>query len=158
MAKMNQHFAEAVETLAPSFRRLLAMEPVKPVSLPKRMPKEGVYLFSEDREHLYAGRSKDIRGRIVRHSRPGASHRMAAFAFRLAREATGRLYASYKKEGSRSKLMQDIAFRAAFDQAKARIREMDVRFVEEVDPVRQALLEIYVAVSLETPYNDFRTH
>ena len=154
---MNPHFAEVIEILDPSFRRLLAMEPVKPVSLPKRMPKEGVYLFSEDREHLYAGRSKDIRGRIGRQSRPGATHRMAAFAFRLAREATGHLDASYKKEGSRSKLIQDPAFRAAFDQAKIRIREMDVRFVEESDPVCQALLEIYVAVSLRTPYNDFRT-
>ena len=158
METMNQHFAEVVETLDPSFHRLMAMDPVTPISLPKRMPKEGVYLFSEDREHLYVGRSKDIRGRIGRHCLPGATHRMAAFAFRLARETTGRLDASYKQEGSRRELMQDPAFRAAFDQAKTRIREMDVRFVEEADPVRQALLEIYVAVSLETPYNDFRTH
>lgn len=155
---MNTHFAELVESLDPSLRCLLAMEPVKPVSLPKRMPKEGIYLFSEDQEHLYVGRSRDIRGRIARHSRPGATHRMAAFAFRLAREATGYLDASYKKEGSRSKLMQDPDFLDAFDQAKTRIREMDVRFVEEANPVRQALLEIYVAVSLQTPYNDFRTH
>lgn len=155
---MNQHFAEVVESLDPSFCRLMAMDPVIPVSLPKRMPKEGVYLFSEDREHLYVGRSRGIRGRIARHSRPGATHRMAAFAFRIAREATGNLNASYKKEGSRSELMQDPTFSFAFDQAKARIREMDVRFVEEVDPVRQALLEIYVAVSLQTPYNNFNTH
>lgn len=83
---------------------------------------------------------------------------MAAFAFRLAREATGYLDASYKKEGSRSKLMQDPDFLAAFDQAKTRIREMDVRFVEEANPIRQALLEIYVATSLQTAYNDFSTH
>ncbi len=155
---MNQHFAEVVEILDISFRRLLAMEPVTPVSLPKGMPKEGIYLFSESRNHLYVGRSRDIRGRIARHSRPGATHRMAAFAFRLAREVTGHLDASYKTEGSRSELMQYPDFRAAFDKAKTRIRKMDVRFVEEADPVRQALLEIYVAVSLRTPYNDFRTH
>ncbi len=155
---MNPHFAEVTEKLEPSFQRLLAMEPFTPVSLPKKMPREGVYLFSEDKDHLYVGRSKDIRKRIARHCRPGATHRMAAFAFRLAREATGYLDASYKKEGSRSKLIQEPDFRAAFDQAKARIREMDVRFVEEADPVLQALLEIYVAVSLRTPYNDFRTH
>ena len=155
---MNQHFAEVVEILDISFRRLLAMEPVTPVSLPKGMPKEGIYLFSEGRNHLYVGRSRGIRGRIARHSRPGATHRMAAFAFRLAREVTGHLDASYKTEGSRSKLMQYPDFRAAFDKAKTRIRKMDVRFVEEADPVRQALLEIYVAVNLRTPYNDFRTH
>lgn len=155
---MNEHFAEAVESLEPSCRRLLAMEPVTPISLPERMPKQGVYLFSEGQEHLYVGRSGDIRGRIARHSRPSATHRMAAFAFRIAREATGHLDASYKKEGSRSDLMQDAAFRAAFDRAKTRIREMDLRFVEEANPVGQALLEIYVAVSLQTRYNDFRTH
>ena len=35
---------------------------------------------------------------------------------------------------------------------------MQVRYVEEIDPLRQALLEIYVAVVLKTPYNDFNTH
>ena len=155
---MNARFAKVVESLDPSFSRLLAMEPVTPVSLPKEMPKEGVYLFSEGRGHLYVGRSRDMRGRIARHSRPSATHRMAAFAFRLAREATGHLAASYMTKGSRSELMEDSIFRDAFDQAKARIRKMDVRFVEEAEPVRQAILEIYAAVSLRTPYNDFRTH
>ncbi|HEX7455398.1 MAG TPA: hypothetical protein VF296_05080, partial [Gallionella sp.] len=101
----------------------------------------------------------DIKKRIGRHSRPGATHRMAAFAFRLAREATGNLEATYKKdESSRSALMEDEKFVAAFDAAKVRIRKMDLRFVEENDPVRQALLEIYVAVALNTPYNDFDNH
>jgi hypothetical protein len=54
--------------------------------------------------------------------------------------------------------MKDPDFREAFDEAKARIREMEVRYVEEADALRQTLLEIYVAVSLGTPYNDFRTH
>jgi len=35
---------------------------------------------------------------------------------------------------------------------------MDVRYVEETDPLRQALLEIYVSIVLKTPYNDFDTH
>ena len=99
-----------------------------------------------------------MRRRLGRHSRPAATHRMAAFAFRLAREATGQLRATYKKEGSRSALMNDLGFRNAFDAAKARIRQMQVRFVEEADPVRQAVLEVYVAVALQTPYNDFDTH
>jgi hypothetical protein len=34
---------------------------------------------------------------------------------------------------------------------------MEVRFVEASDPVRQALLEIYAAISLETKYNKFAT-
>ena len=46
----------------------------------------------------------------------------------------------------------------AFEQAKDRIRQMYVRYVEESDPIRQCLLEIYAAVALDTPYNDFSTH
>ncbi len=155
---MNVRFAEVVESLDPSLSRLLAMEPVTPASLPKGMPKEGVYLFSEGRRHLYVGRSRDMRGRIARHFRRSATHKMAAFAFRLARMATGHSVASYTTKGSRSELMKDPAFRNEFDQAKARIRNMDVRFVEETEAVRQAILEIYIAVSLRTPHNDFHTH
>ena len=83
---------------------------------------------------------------------------MAAFAFRLAREETGFLKATYKAEGSRKALVDDPIFRAAFDSAKTRIREMDIRFVAEEDPLRQCVLEVYAAVALRTPFNDFDTH
>jgi hypothetical protein len=80
------------------------------------------------------------------------------FAFRLAREATGHVEASYRSEGSRAALAADPEFAAAFSKAKARVREMELRYVGETDPLRQALLEIYVAVVLRTPYNNFETH
>ena len=35
---------------------------------------------------------------------------------------------------------------------------MLVRYVEETDPLRQALLEIYVSIVLATPFNDFNMH
>ena len=54
--------------------------------------------------------------------------------------------------------MSNPEFAAAFADAKRRIREMDYRYVEEVDQNKQALLEIYTAVVLNTPYNDFGTH
>jgi hypothetical protein len=89
----------------------------------------------------------------------GTTHRQAAFAFRLARKITGHVEASYRPgDGSRAGLMLDAQFAKAFNDAKERIREMDYRFVEETDQNRQALLEIYCAVVLETPYNDFGTH
>lgn len=156
---MESKFLAHVEAIRPKLERLLAMQPVKPTTLPSNMPSRGVYLLSEGDRHLYVGRSNDIRARLGRHSKPGATHRMAAFAFRLAREATGNEKPTYKKgAGSRSSLMDDPEFVTEFNAAKARIRSMDVRFVEEVDPVRQALLEIYMAESLGTPYNDFDNH
>lgn len=49
-------------------------------------------------------------------------------------------------------------FAREFAAAKVRIRSMQVRYVEEKDPIRQALLEIYVSVVHGTPYNEFDTH
>ncbi len=122
------------------------------------MPTSGIYLFSEGERHLYVGRSRKIRRRLGNHCRRGATHHMATFAFRLAREATGRLKASYKPQGSRAALLEEGEFREAFDAAKARVRAMDIRFVAEEDSLRQTILEVYVAAALGTPYNDFDTH
>lgn len=76
----------------------------------------------------------------------------------LAREACGVPKASYKPEGSRANLMTQEHFRSAFEKQKARLREMDIRVVEEADPNRQALLEMYVSLTLGTLYNDFANH
>ena len=54
--------------------------------------------------------------------------------------------------------MHGPAFANAFEEARARIRDMDARYVEVADSIRQHLLEVYVAVALDTPYNDFDTH
>jgi hypothetical protein len=155
---MNETFSEIIKTLEPSLQRLMNMSPSSPTALPKNIPISGIYILSEGANNLYVGRSRNIRRRIGRHWKPAATHRMAAFAFRLARKATGNFSAAYKKKGSRADLMEDSIFRAAFDDAKKRISKMDLRFVEEADPIRQAILEIYVSICLQTPYNDFDTH
>ena len=153
---MNPKFQAYVEQLEPKFQELTSMKPVKVDSLPTRMPRAGVYVFYEEGKPLYVGRSKRIRDRIRFHSRESAKD--APFAFRLAREATGYTDATYQKRGSRKDLLSKRDFKKAFSEAKARIRRMDVRFVEEPDPIKQTLLEIYAAVVLDARYNDFRTH
>ena len=156
---MHPKFATIVERLHPKFEQLTAMSPVTNGNLPKNMPQQGVYLFSEGDRHLYVGRSNTMRARYGRHCNPGATHRMAAFAFKLARQATGKTTASYKAgSDSRKGLMLNPEFCAAFDAAKARIRKMDYRFVEEIDQNAQALLEIYCTLALNATFNDFNTH
>ena len=155
---MNEEFRNFIESLEPSFRRLMELDPVRVTALPSDMPKAGIYLFSDSGAHLYVGRSNTIRKRLQAHSRPGSRHTSAAFAFRLARKETGRLDASYTEDGSRSALEEDPKFQSEFRRAKERIRAMDVRYVSEPDPMRQALLEMYVAVSLRTPHNSFDNH
>ena len=66
--------------------------------------------------------------------------------------------ASYTASGSRQELEANPVFGEAFVEAKERVTRMQVRYVEEPDPMRQALLEMYVAVALGTPYNSFETH
>lgn len=155
---MNETFRKHAESLHPTFERLISMSPVKIATLTKRPPAKCIYLFSENGRHLYVGRTRKFRQRLRQHSIPAAQHNQAVFAFKLAREATGRTEAAYSKKGSRAELQNDPQFAEAFTLAKARIRSMELRFVEESDPLRQALLEIYVAVALGTPYNDFETH
>ena len=153
---MDSRFAGLVETLAPKLETLLAMEPLRFGHLPKAMAQKGVYLFSEGQSHLYVGRSNVLRKRYQRHFR---THRSAAFAFLIARRETDRRTASYKKgDDSRDGLMKNSTFVAAFTAAKQRMRNMDYRYVEEQDQVRQALLEIYCAVVLQAQFNDFGTH
>jgi hypothetical protein len=66
--------------------------------------------------------------------------------------------ATYTPEGGRDWLMQQPDFVAAFAKAKEFIRGLEYRYVEEADANRQALLEIYASVVLETPHNDFKNH
>ena len=156
---MDPKFEALVDSLAPKLESLRSMPPLRAGVLPRNMPVSGVYLFSENGKPMYVGRSNVLRKRYGRHCLPGATHKQAAFAFQLARRATGKTKATYKAgKESRKGLMQDSAFIAAFKDAKERIRKMDYRYVEEPEQNRQALLEIYCAVVLSTPYNDFKTH
>lgn len=156
--KMDLSFKQFVEMLHPSFERLMQMTPLKMSALPTKLPEKCIYLLSEGKNHLYVGRTRKLRKRLRQHSIASAQHNQAVFAFKLVREATGQLAAAYSAEGSRKALCAEPAFAEAFQQAKARVRNMDLRFVEEADPTRQALLEIYASVVLHTKYNDFDTH
>lgn len=155
---MNEQFRQHIESLHPSFEVLLRSVPFQFASLPKALPKAGIYLFSDGEHHLYVGRTNNIRKRLQQHCRPGSSHNSAPFAFRLARETRKVPQATYKTQGSRAHLLQDHEFASAFTDAKARLRTMNIRVVEESNPLRQALLEMYIAVALAAPYNDFDNH
>ncbi len=154
--RMNTDFQQAVDSVHAKYTALMAMEPVHLAVLPCRMPEKGVYLLSESDRHLYAGRTNSLRTRLRNHVHD--SHYSATLAFLMARIQTGNLRPSYRPHGSRADLLRNAEFREAFDSARERIREMDIRYVEERDPVRQALLEIYVALASGAEHNSFDTH
>lgn len=155
---MDPRFQELVESLHPSFERLMAMDPHLGAPPPTDIAVSGVYLFTEAAVPLYVGRSNRLRKRYFLHTRDGSRHNQASFAYRMAVKILDLPPAAYTKGGSRKVVAASEAFVREFAQAKARIRRMSYRFVEETDQTRQALLEIYVATVLQTPYNDFATH
>ncbi|MDX1526231.1 MULTISPECIES: GIY-YIG nuclease family protein [Idiomarina] len=155
---MHPVFKEYIDSLEPSFQQLLNMKPVTVATLPKEIPQSGIYLFSENGKHLYVGRTNTIRKRLQNHCRPSSGHNSATFAFRLTREITGITQATYVTDGSRANLELDATFGPEFIKQKKRVREMHVRYVSEPEPMRQALLEMYVSVSLGTPHNNFDNH
>lgn len=152
---MNE-FAEAVRDVENKCAVLLSSPTYHMASLPAEMPTAGIYLFSEEGKALYVGRTNSLRKRLQYHTRN--NHNQATLAFLLAREETGNTKASYQPSGSREDLLSQPLFRQAFDKARERIRNMDVQFVEEQNPVRQALLEIFAALRAQARYNDFDNH
>lgn len=155
---MNHKFRGAVESLDAKFQSLMLMTPIRTRrAIPKGDRISGVYVFSDGEEHLYVGRSKRIRDRYGDHTQPSAGMNDAPFAVMLAREALN-LKRSYRGEPTRSNLKINEEFRATFQAAKARILTLSFRYVEERDPLRQTLLECYVAIALNARYNSFETH
>ncbi|MBZ9705702.1 hypothetical protein LB543_03080 [Mesorhizobium sp. ESP7-2] len=162
---MHENFRATVETLVPSFNRLLEMHPIvgerfPTVHLPQDGRLRGVYLLTEGGCHLYVGRTNDIVGRFYAHRRESSGDGVAPFAYRLACLTSGRTGRSYVKghPDTRAEKMRDLDFQKHFSAAKARIRNMAFRYVIEPDAVNQAILEVYCAVALETPHNTFDNH
>jgi hypothetical protein len=139
-------------------KALLDMPPISDGQLPSDMPNRGVYLFTEFGNHLYVGRSKNLQSCYKSNSSPGAWHRSASFAIRLACDWLGVNELTYQAGGpSQKNPVLDSNSGKAFTAAKARIRAMDYRFIEETDARRALLLEVYCSVVLAVPYTYFET-
>ena len=156
-AKSHDEFTQAVQNAKKKCAALLASPRCSMYSLPTVMPLKGVYLFSEKGRALYAGRSDKLRKRLRLHVRN--SHNTATFAFLIARDKTGLKKATYQKTGSRNELLKkNRRFLSEFELARESIRCMDIQFIEEAEPTKQALLEICVALLAGTKYNRFDNH
>lgn len=151
---MNPKFASLVESLEPSFQRLIACPPhTGRGGLPPGLPERAVYLFSDADEHLYVGRTNRLRARHREHI--SGRHNDAPFAFKLARETTRH---QIHDKLTRAHLELHPLFTPAFAEARKRVELMQFRWVEETDPNRQCLLEIYATIVLGASYNDFDNH
>src|SRR3989304_5822014 len=150
---MDDKFEKLLVGLHEKYQQLISMSPVTISTITKDCPESGVYLFTENGNHLYAGRTKrKIKDRLKDHlGTPG----QGAFSLRLTCEALG-INATYKKGDSKN-IRLSPQFKNTYESTKNRIRKMEVRYVCEIDPTKQALLEIYVAVVSGAKYNKFNT-
>ncbi len=85
---MDPEFAKLSESLMPLYEALRTMSPVN--NIPRIQKIRGVYLFTERDEHLYVGRSNNIRRRSKVHFSPGLRINDAPFAVLLARAEGGK--------------------------------------------------------------------
>jgi predicted GIY-YIG superfamily endonuclease len=120
------------------------------------IPERGVYVLYEDVKPIYVGRSNRLRERLLEHSRRSSTHYKAPFAFNLAKERAARRGIDISQ--ARNKLERDPVFKDIFAQAKNRVSQMRIRTIQIENPVMQTLFEVYAALALKTPYNDFDTH
>jgi hypothetical protein len=153
---MNERFADYVAALLPLTERLRNSQPLTLDEI-AGLRSPDVYCFSEGAMILYVGRTRNFRDRHKDHCDVNSGENKAAFAFRLARAASGKPRPSYKKTGSRKDLMADPDFLKAFVAAKERIGHMEVRFVEVSDPIQQHLLELYASLEFGSEHNSFET-
>ena len=161
--------ASTIHSIEPAFRRLVEMNPFRLDQVPSPVPagRPGVYLLSESDRPVYVGRTRDVRGRLSDHRSSAVTR--ATLTVKMARIAANRPPTYTPGNSAKHLYRHDLTFRTRFDEARARICAMEVRWVDETDDVRQAMLEIYAAVELDSilregpeagrvgGYNSFRT-
>ena len=151
---MNERFRQHTKNAPELFQALLDNEltPLRGTRFPKS---PAIYVFYYDNVAVHVGRTRNLQQRLRGHV--SNSHYSASFAFKRARGETQRV-ATYKPEGSRTALLKDEVFAAAFAKALSEVRGMSVRYLLVDNPIDQYLLELYAALELETSLSEFDTH
>ena len=150
-------FSDLVSQLDPLLKQLQASPPMARLDDGlENVP--GVYVFYEDGQPLYVGRTNTVRKRIQGHTRKSSGHNSATFAFILARKKAEALNLDLSGY-TRTQLEKEYQrFSELFAEAKREVSEMAVRFVLIEDPCTQSVFELYAAMVLETEHNDFDNH
>ncbi len=155
---MNERFKELTDRM-PLRLHLLLEQPL--ISIDDigitQVPQRGIYVFFEDNDPIYVGRSNRLKERLKEHSQRGSDHYSATLAFRIAKQNMSILQKKERKQ-TNEQLMKNRDFVAEFEAAKGQIARAKIRFIEIEDQIEQAMFEIYASLALGTKLNDFSTH
>ena len=153
---MNKKFSDIIDSLSELQEQLVNSSQRYRNNL-GCIPKSGIYVFYENGNPMYVGRTNNMKDRIMTQGRRGSNHNSAQFAFLMAREVA-------EKKGidvigrTRSELERDPTFKDLFIQSKIRVSKMSIRLVSVEDQIKQAIFQVYLSMELNTPFNDFNTH
>lgn len=153
---MNGEFKELIDML-PFFMDKLVNTVLMPWIDLGELPKKGIYVFYENNQPIYVGRTNRMRDRIKQHGRPSSTHNSAPFAFNLAKRAA--LEKGINIDKPRNLLENDPNFMKLFLEAKNRVSRMSVRVIEIDNQITQTIFEVYASIALRTTeYNSFDNH
>lgn len=153
-------FQDVIDLMPQYMKALTTCEPIRMYTPEERralrnnLPGDaGIYVLYEQTRPMYVGRSDNLKQRLLDHGLSSGGSETATFAFNLAREnlpETNQL--------TRRELIQDSWFRSSFEASADRVKQMTVRAVVIEDAIEQTIFEVYVAMTLGTPYNSFENH
>ena len=152
---MNAKFEKIINQVSDLMQQL-ANSPLRQRNSLGDIPNKGIYVFYENEEPIYVGRSNRMKDRIQEHGRKSSYHNSATFAFILAKEIANEQGIDINK--TRNALESNSTFSDIFLEQKERVSGMKVRVIEINDPIIQTIFEVYVSMELNTEYNDFDTH
>jgi len=153
---MSEHFNKVIAKMQPLLDQMLATASLNRDQL-RGIPERGIYVFYENEQPIYVGRSNRLRQRLLEHGQPSSRHNSATFAFNLATK-TATEGGNTLPDATRTEIENNPRFSTLYRQAKGRVAAMKVRVVEVTDPIEQTIFEVYAALALGTAYNDFDTH
>jgi len=157
-AKGTRSFKEIIGTFPKLLRELRSSEAFTCPEINTAAPEAGIYVFYDEYDHpLYVGRTDRMHERLREHSLPSSTHTSATFAFLLAKEIVAGNDA-IDIHMPRKDLERDPRFKSLYTLAKKRVSKMKMRAIEIPDPVDQTLFEVYAALELKAPYNDWENH
>ena len=115
-------------------------------------PQRGVYVFYENGQPIYVGRSNTMRSRIREHGAESSNRNSATFAFKLLRQALN------EPKGRAEDI--ERAHKEEYRQQRERVRAMTFQAVSITNQLEQTLFETYAIIEMGTApkYNDFETH
>lgn len=111
----------------------------------------GCYVFLERGQPIYVGISRSVLTRVRQHLM-GSTHFDASLPYLMAQRRA-------PTSGSRDEVMQNAAFRDAFEAEQRRLHACGVAAVQIDNALERHLFEAYAAMALGTgEWNTFDTH